>query len=117
MSTKSPSRVLGVLLPIVALLGVHCAKESASPSAPVETSGSPATAPAVPAVPAVPTAPATTATAATPSAPTPAAPPVRPGQKEGDLCGGIAGLQCAEGLTCKMVGKAHPDQAGTCIKP
>jgi hypothetical protein len=111
VSTQSPSRFLVAVLPIVALLGVHCAKESASPSTPVETSGSPATAPAVPA------APATPATAATPSAPTPPATPARPGQKEGDLCGGIAGLQCAEGLTCKMVGKAHPDQAGTCTKP
>ena len=106
MSTKSPPRFLGILLPIVAILGVHCAKESASPSAPVETSGSPATAP---------TAPATPATPAT--APTPPATPARPGQKEGDLCGGIAGLQCAEGLTCKMAGKPHPDQAGACTKP
>ena len=103
MSTKSPSRFLGTLLPIVAILGAHCAKESASPSAPVETSGSPATAPATPATP--------------PTAPTPPATPARPGQKEGDLCGGIAGLQCAEGLTCKMAGKPHPDQAGACTKP
>ena len=111
MSTKSPSRVLGILLPIVAILGVHCAKESASPSAPVETSGSPATAPTAPATPAA------TAAAPTPGAPPPPATPARPGQKEGDLCGGIAGLQCAEGLTCKMAGKPHPDQAGACTKP
>jgi hypothetical protein len=94
---------------MVALLGVHCAKESASPSAPVETSRSPAAAPTAP------TAPATSA-AATP-APTAPATPTRAGQKEGDLCGGIAGLQCAEGLTCKMAGKPHPDQAGACTKP
>jgi hypothetical protein len=54
-----------------------------------------------------------------PSASAPSKPgtPARPGVKEGELCGGIAGLQCAEGLTCKMTGPTHPDQAGTCVKP
>jgi hypothetical protein len=36
---------------------------------------------------------------------------------EGQTCGGIAGLGCAEGLTCKMSGPVHPDQSGICTKP
>jgi hypothetical protein len=35
----------------------------------------------------------------------------------GQLCGGIAGIACAEGLTCKMTGPPHPDQAGICVGP
>jgi hypothetical protein len=39
----------------------------------------------------------------------------RPGE-EGGICGGIAGFACDPGLTCKMTGPSHPDQAGKCIK-
>jgi hypothetical protein len=39
----------------------------------------------------------------------------RPGE-EGGICGGIAGFACDPGLTCKMSGPSHPDQAGKCIK-
>ena len=35
--------------------------------------------------------------------------------KEGELCGGIAGIVCADGLTCKLDGN-YPDAAGTCVK-
>jgi hypothetical protein len=34
---------------------------------------------------------------------------------EGEMCGGIAGFQCEEGLTCRMEGN-YPDAAGTCVK-
>ncbi len=34
--------------------------------------------------------------------------------KEGQLCGGIAGITCAEGLSCKMEGD-YPDAGGTCV--
>ena len=39
-----------------------------------------------------------------------------PGAGLGRLCGGIAGIRCAEGLTCQMTGPAHPDQAGVCVR-
>jgi hypothetical protein len=35
---------------------------------------------------------------------------------EGELCGGIAGFICAEGLECLMDGD-YPDASGRCIKP
>ncbi|MDB4937161.1 MAG: Kazal-type serine protease inhibitor domain protein [Labilithrix sp.] len=34
----------------------------------------------------------------------------------GKMCGGIAGLRCAAGLTCSYVG-SYPDAAGTCVAP
>jgi hypothetical protein len=34
---------------------------------------------------------------------------------EGEMCGGIAGFQCEEGLTCKMEAN-YPDAAGICVK-
>ena len=39
------------------------------------------------------------------------------GMSEGASCGGIAGLPCKTGLTCKM--PAHPtaDQSGICTSP
>lgn len=47
-----------------------------------------------------------------------APPPVRAseGAKEGEMCGGIAGIMCKNGLHCVMVGPSYPDQAGTCRK-
>jgi hypothetical protein len=39
-----------------------------------------------------------------------------PGAGLGKLCGGIAGIPCAEGLTCQMTGPSHPDQAGICVR-
>ncbi|NOU34532.1 MAG: hypothetical protein HOO96_42105 [Polyangiaceae bacterium] len=47
-----------------------------------------------------------------------APPPVRAsdGAKEGEMCGGIAGIMCKNGLHCVMVGPTYPDQAGTCRK-
>jgi hypothetical protein len=39
----------------------------------------------------------------------------RPLAAEGELCGGIAGFQCAPGLTCRYDG-GYPDAAGTCIR-
>ncbi len=40
-----------------------------------------------------------------------------PGGEEGDLCGGIAGLACREGLACDYSGNdfCGPDLAGTCV--
>ncbi len=37
---------------------------------------------------------------------------------EGEMCGGIAGIQCAEGLWCDPEPGAcgHPDTAGICIE-
>ncbi|MBX7247635.1 MAG: Kazal-type serine protease inhibitor family protein [Caulobacteraceae bacterium] len=32
---------------------------------------------------------------------------------EGEMCGGIAGFQCANGLYCNMTA-THPDAAGVC---
>ncbi len=51
--------------------------------------------------------------------PTDAATPPAPaweGAKEGEMCGGIAGIMCKNGLHCVMVGPTYPDQAGTCRK-
>jgi hypothetical protein len=39
----------------------------------------------------------------------------RPRAKEGELCGGIAGIQCDVGLMCLYDG-AYPDAAGKCSK-
>jgi hypothetical protein len=39
------------------------------------------------------------------------------GAKEGQTCGGIAAIACADGLNCQTTGPNHPDQAGTCRKP
>lgn len=36
---------------------------------------------------------------------------------EGEMCGGIAGIQCAEGLTCSMIGvEGIADASGNCVK-
>lgn len=40
---------------------------------------------------------------------------VRPRAKDGEPCGGIAGIQCDPGLICLYDG-AYPDAAGTCSK-
>jgi hypothetical protein len=42
--------------------------------------------------------------------------PPNTGAGLGKLCGGIAGIACAEGLTCLMTGPSHPDQAGICVR-
>ena len=39
----------------------------------------------------------------------------RPRAKEGEACGGIAGIQCDPGLICLYDG-AYPDAGGTCSK-
>ena len=39
----------------------------------------------------------------------------RPRAKKGELCGGIAGIQCDFGLMCQYDG-AYPDAAGTCVQ-
>jgi len=60
-------------------------------------------------------------TAAAPSGP--AAPPPTHGRApvaEGGMCGGFAGFQCAEGLSCQMTAgqcRAVADAAGVCRKP
>jgi hypothetical protein len=43
----------------------------------------------------------------------------RPPAGEGEMCGGIAGIGCAEGLWCdpKPGNCGHPDWAGTCVAP
>jgi hypothetical protein len=51
------------------------------------------------------------ATAGDPSPP----PPAGRVHGEGQMCGGIAGFQCAEGLYCNMTA-THPDAAGVCKK-
>lgn len=39
-----------------------------------------------------------------------------PGAGEGEMCGGIAGIQCADGLNCiAPTCDTYPDQAGTCV--
>jgi L-ascorbate metabolism protein UlaG (beta-lactamase superfamily) len=43
--------------------------------------------------------------------------PSRPRASQGAMCSGIAAIQCAEGLTCKMGPKPYPDQSGICVKP
>ncbi len=40
---------------------------------------------------------------------------IAPRAKEGELCGGIAGILCEPSLFCKYDG-AYPDAAGTCVK-
>lgn len=60
-------------------------------------------------------------TAAAPSGPS-SPPPVsqRTPVAEGGMCGGFAGFQCAEGLSCQMTaGQCHTvaDAAGVCRKP
>jgi hypothetical protein len=39
----------------------------------------------------------------------------RPRAKEGETCGGIAGIKCDFGLMCRFEG-AYPDAAGTCVR-
>jgi|GEM_PF-2401823 len=39
----------------------------------------------------------------------------RPRAKDGELCGGIAGIECDFGMICMYEG-AYPDAAGTCAK-
>jgi hypothetical protein len=34
---------------------------------------------------------------------------------EGEFCGGIAGIQCADGLTCMLDG-SYPDAGGECVR-
>lgn len=36
---------------------------------------------------------------------------------EGELCGGIAGFQCADGLICEIPDSTVSDASGTCVKP
>ena len=60
-------------------------------------------------------------TAAAPSGPS-SPPPAsqRTPVAEGGMCGGFAGFQCAEGLSCQMTpGQCHTvaDAAGVCRKP
>jgi len=53
-------------------------------------------------------------------APTPPPTNARAPVAEGGMCGGIAGFQCAEGLSCQMEAgqcKAVADAAGVCRKP
>jgi len=50
----------------------------------------------------------------TTGAPDPASPANRV-KGEGEMCGGIAGFTCQEGLYCRMTA-THPDAAGTCVK-
>lgn len=40
---------------------------------------------------------------------------VKPRAKEGETCGGIAGILCEPSLFCKYDG-AYPDAAGVCVK-
>lgn len=40
---------------------------------------------------------------------------VRDPSGEGEICGGIAGFVCDEGLTCRYQGN-YPDAAGVCVK-
>src|SRR5436309_2259916 len=35
--------------------------------------------------------------------------------KAGEMCGGIAGIRCAPGLSCKVTAR-HPDAGGKCVK-
>ncbi|MBI2465278.1 hypothetical protein HYV64_03985 [Candidatus Shapirobacteria bacterium] len=36
--------------------------------------------------------------------------------QEGELCGGIAGIMCASGLTCKYSSNTGADRSGVCVK-
>lgn len=58
-------------------------------------------------------APTTTTTAG----PTTSSAPGRKLSKEGEICGGIGGFRCDEGLVCRMSQPAYPDQAGKCQRP
>ena len=102
------------LLISLPLLALAACEQSKSPDAPTTTTAS--VAPVASAPPIATTTAATTATAPVPSATATEAPRKRPLAKEGEMCSGIAAIQCAEGLTCKKVGKPYPDQSGTCQK-
>ena len=39
----------------------------------------------------------------------------RPQAAEGEFCGGIAGIMCGTGLTCRYDG-TYPDAGGTCVR-
>jgi hypothetical protein len=41
---------------------------------------------------------------------------IRPPAGECQMCGGIAGIGCATGLTCQMSRPRYPDQSGICVK-
>jgi hypothetical protein len=93
-------------LSLLVLVLAACNKDAPPPSAPTDATAT-ATATASPPPP-----------ASTTAAPTPDAPPTggRARAKEGQMCGGIAGIMCEEGLNCVMPGPTHPDQSGTCKK-
>lgn len=97
-----------------------CDKPAESPVVvPTAASGTTtsATAPIEPAPSASPAAssgaPVVTAPSATPSTESP--PSARVPAKEGEMCGGIAGITCGKGLTCGNMMKV-PDGSGTCRK-
>lgn len=39
----------------------------------------------------------------------------KPCAKEGQMCGGIAGILCCPGLNCKLAG-SYPDASGVCVR-
>ena len=73
-----------------------------------------ADAPAVPSASAPAPAPASASASASAPTSVPGS-PARKKAKAGEMCGGIAGIGCADGLVCKMTGPMHPDKSGTCV--
>jgi hypothetical protein len=88
---------------LLCLLVAACNKDAPPPSAPTDGNATPT---------------ATATATASPAPTTSEAPPTggRARAKEGQMCGGIAGIMCEDGLSCVMPGPTHPDQSGTCKK-
>lgn len=118
----APSVALVVVASSGLLTLVACDKPAESPvpaplSASASASSAASAAPASPMSSSAPaassSAPVVTPPSATPSTESP--PSARVPAKEGEMCGGIAGIACGKGLTCGNVMKV-PDGSGTCRK-
>ncbi len=118
MKFAAPSVALFVAVSVGLLSLVACDKPAESPVTPTAASGSTSSStapePAPSAAPAASSsAPVVTAPSASPSTESP--PSARVPAKEGEMCGGIAGIACGKGLTCGNMMKV-PDGSGTCRK-
>src|SRR5882672_5652643 len=95
------------------LSAAACASENSSSTSPTPTDTSATTTSAE-----TPKPPDTSAAPTTSSPPPPASASAAPSSSAtAKACGGVGGIQCPPGTTCKMPDPPnHPDEMGTCVK-